>query len=209
MAITNYGELKSAVGDFLNRSDLTAVIPTFIDFAEADFNRNLRVRQMVSRAEATIDTRFSAVPADFLEAKDLVIVTGIPVTPLQFVTQQEMAQIRNREVTAAGKPQYFTVVGGQFEVAPTPDSEYSLEMAYFAKMDALVEDSDTNWLLTDYPDLYLYTALTHSAPYLRDDERIAIWSGLAQRAKQELISADQSASYSGATPRIRIRSFGV
>ena len=68
MAITNYGELKSAISDFLNRSDLTSVIPTFIDFAEAEFNRILRIRQMVARAEAVIDARFSAVPADFLEA---------------------------------------------------------------------------------------------------------------------------------------------
>jgi len=208
MAITNYGELKSAVGDFLNRSDLTSVIPTFIDFAEADFNRNLKVRQMVARAEAVIDTRFSAVPSDFVEAKDLVIVTGTPVTPLQFVTQQEMAQIRNTEITSAGKPKYFSIVGGQFEVCPTPDGEYDLEMSYFAKIDALESDSDTNWLLTDYPDLYLYTSLTHSAPYLKDDERTALWGSLANKVKEELIARDQSASYTGSTPKMRVRSFG-
>ena len=208
MAITNYGELKSAIGDFLNRSDLTSVIPTFIDFAEAEFNRVLRIRQMVARAEAVIDTRFSAVPSDFIEAKDLVIVTGTPVTPLQFVTQQEMAQIRNEELTAAGKPLYFSVVGGQFEICPTPDDEYTLEMSYFAKIDALTDDADTNWLLTDYPDLYLYTSLMHSAPYLKDDERLAVWAQLATKAKEELIARDTSASYNGSTPKIRVRSFG-
>jgi len=208
MAITNYGELKSAVGDFLNRSDLTSVIPTFIDFAEAEINRTLRVRQMVARAEAAIDARFSAVPSDFIEAKDLVIVTGTPVTPLQFVTQQEMAQIRNTEIASAGKPKYFSVVGAQFEFVPTPDAEYSLEMSYFAKIDALSSDTDTNWLLTDYPDLYLYTSLTHSAPYLKDDERLTIWAGLAQKAREQLISRDTSASFNGSTPTMRVRSFG-
>jgi len=208
MSVTNYGELKSAIGDFLNRSDLTSVIPTFIDFAEAEFNRTLRIRQMVTRAEAVIDTRFSAVPSDFIEAKDLVIVTGTPVTPLQFVTQQEMAQIRNEELTAAGKPQYFSVVGGQFEMCPTPDAEYTLEMSYFAKIDALTDDTDTNWLLTDYPDLYLYTSLMHSAPYLKDDERLAVWAQLATKAKEELIARDSSASFNGSTPVIRVRSFG-
>ena len=208
MAITNYGELKSAVADFLNRSDLTSVIPTFIDFAEAEFNRNLRVRQMVTRAEAVIDTRFSAVPADFIEAKDLVIVTGNPVTPLQFVTQQEMAQLRNTSITSAGKPKYFSVVGGQFEVAPTPDAEYSLEMSYFGQIDALTDDTDTNWLLREYPDIYLYTSLMHSAPYLKDDERITVWAQLAAKAKEELISRDTSASFNGSTPVIRVRSFG-
>ena len=34
MALTNYTELKSNIADFLNREDLTAVIPTFIALAE-------------------------------------------------------------------------------------------------------------------------------------------------------------------------------
>ena len=208
MAITNYGELKSAVSDFLNRSDLDSVIPTFIDFAEAEFNRNLRVRQMVKRAEAAIDSRFSAVPADFIEAKDLVIVGVNPVQPLSFITQQEMAQQRNFEYTTANTPVSFTVVGDQFEFVPTPDTEYSLEMAYFAKIDALEDDADTNWLLTDYPDLYLYTALMHSAPYLKDDERTTVWAQLATKAREELLAREASASFNGSTPKVRVRSFG-
>jgi len=208
MSVTNYGELKSTIADFLNRSDLTSVIPTFIDFAEAEFNRNLRVRQMVLRAEAQIDARFSAVPADFIEAKDLVIVTTNPVQPLEFITQQEMAQNRNTTYTAASTPKYFSVVGGQFEFVPTPDQQYSLEMSYFAKIDALSDDADTNWLLTDYPDIYLYTSLMHSAPYLKDDERIGVWAQLAAKAREELISRDASSSFNGSTPRIKIRSFG-
>jgi len=208
MSVTNYGELKSTIADFLNRSDLTSVIPTFIDFAEAEFNRNLRVRQMVLRAEAQIDARFSAVPADFIEAKDLVIVTTNPVTPLEFITQQEMAQERNTTYTAAATPKYFSVVGSQFEFVPTPDQQYSLEMSYFAKIDALSADTDTNWLLTDYPDIYLYTSLMHSAPYLKDDERIGVWAQLAAKAREELIARDASSSFNGSTPRIKIRSFG-
>lgn len=208
MSVTNYGELKSTIADFLNRSDLTSIIPTFIDFAEAEFNRNLRVRQMVVRASAPIDSRFSAVPADFVEAKDLVIVGTNPVQPLEFITQQEMAQDRNSTYTAAAKPQYFTVVGGQFEFMPTPDAEYSLEMSYFGKIDALTADSDMNWLLTDYPDLYLYTSLMHSAPYLKDDERTSVWAQLATKAREELLARDASASFNGSTPRIKVRSFG-
>ena len=208
MSVTNYGELKSTIADFLNRSDLTSVIPTFIDFAEAEFNRNLRVRQMVLRAEAQIDARFSAVPADFIEAKDLVIVTTNPVQPLEFITQQEMAQNRNTIYTSASTPRYFSVVGGQFEFVPTPDQQYSLEMSYFAKIDALSDDADTNWLLTDYPDIYLYTSLMHSAPYLKDDERIGVWAQLAAKAREELLARDSSSSFNGSTPRIKIRSFG-
>ena len=42
MSISNFTELKSSIADFLNRDDLTAVIPTFIKLAEADMNRKLR-----------------------------------------------------------------------------------------------------------------------------------------------------------------------
>ena len=42
MALTNYSELKSSIADFLNRDDLTSVIPTFISLAEAQFARDLR-----------------------------------------------------------------------------------------------------------------------------------------------------------------------
>jgi len=137
-----------------------------------------------------------------------VIVTTNPVQPLEFITQQEMAQERNTTYTAASTPRYFSVVGGQFEFVPTPDQQYSLEMSYFAKIPALSADTDTNWLLTDYPDIYLYTSLMHSAPYLKDDERIGVWSQLAAKAREELIARDASSSFNGSTPRIKIRSFG-
>ena len=38
MSISNYNDLKSSIADFLNRDDLTAVIPTFIELAEADMS---------------------------------------------------------------------------------------------------------------------------------------------------------------------------
>ena len=49
-----YSELKSAIADFLNRQDLTSVIPTFIKFTEADINRKLRHRRMVEIEETDI-----------------------------------------------------------------------------------------------------------------------------------------------------------
>ena len=49
MPIATYTDLQSSVADWLNRSDLSAVIPTFIQLAEAKFNRELRTRDMLTR----------------------------------------------------------------------------------------------------------------------------------------------------------------
>ena len=66
MTITNYSNLQSTVADFLNRSDLTSVIPVFIQLAEAQINRDLRHWKMETRATATIDAgdQYSQVPPD-------------------------------------------------------------------------------------------------------------------------------------------------
>jgi hypothetical protein len=71
MALTTYTELKTSIGDWLNRSDLTNAIPDFISLAEAQVERTLRTRQMIVRANASFDAQYGAVPADFLETKSL------------------------------------------------------------------------------------------------------------------------------------------
>jgi hypothetical protein len=92
MALSTYAELKSSVADWLNRSDLTTAIPDFISLAEAQMERKLRTRQMISRASATISTEYSALPDDFLEVKSLKLQTS-PVTPLQFEIRCAQCQL--------------------------------------------------------------------------------------------------------------------
>ena len=66
MALTNFSELKSSIADFLNRDDLTSVIPTFISLAEAQFARDLRHYKMENRATGTIDSQYMTKPSDWL-----------------------------------------------------------------------------------------------------------------------------------------------
>ncbi len=42
MALTYYTGLKTSIADFLNRDDLTSVIPDFVALAEAQINRDVR-----------------------------------------------------------------------------------------------------------------------------------------------------------------------
>ena len=58
-------------------------------------------------------------------------------------------------------------------------------------MPALSDADPTNWVLSDYPNLYLYGSLLHSAPFLKDDMRLGMWQGkfdqlLAQINAQEV-----------------------
>lgn len=208
MAISNYSELKSSIGDWLNRSDLTSVIPTFISLAEAQMERVLRTRQMIVRATATIDSKYGAVPGDFLEVKSFKLTSTTPPQPLQFVTVDEMDNLDSLN-TATGRPKYFSVVGEQFRVHPSPDSSYTGELIYYAQLSKLSDSNTTNWLLTSSPDVYLYGALIQAAPYLQDDARINVWSGLYAAGVEAVQVSDDRAATSGGTLKIRAKPFGA
>jgi hypothetical protein len=206
MALDTFAGLKATIADYLNRDDLTAIIPSFITIAEAKFNRKLRTRQMIKRAEGQIETAFFAYPADWLQAKEFQLNTN-PIVRLQFVTEAYGDELKANRYVSIGQPAYYTITGTQLEFIPTPDSTYSAELTYYAKIPALSDANTSNWLLAYAPDLYLYGALLEAAPYLKDDERLAVWSQMYINSLGDIEVADQRASVSS-TPLVRARSLG-
>jgi hypothetical protein len=206
MALDSFSGLKTTIADYLNRDDLTSIIPSFIALAEAKFNRKLRVRQMVKRATATLNTAFFDFPTDFLQAKEFQLNTN-PITYLEFVTEKQGDLLRQDVLVASGQPKYYTIVGTQIEIIATPDGSYTGELTYWGKIAALSDSNTSNWLLSYAPDLYLYGALVEAMPYLKDDERLATWSAMYVNSLGDIEVADQRASVAS-TPIVRARSLG-
>ena len=207
MALTTYTELKASVADWLNRSDLTAAIPDFISLAEAQIERTLRTRQMIVRANASFNVEFGATPADFLEVRSFKLSGTNPPTPLSFMTIDAL-DAEATKFTASGRPKFFGIVGGQFRLVPTPDTNYATELTYYAKLSKLSASVATNFILSASPDIYLYGALLQAAPYLQDDNRISVWATLYERALNDLQTADDRASTSGGALLTRAKTFG-
>jgi len=205
VSVTNFTNLKSSIADFLDRDDLTSVIPTFISLAEADMNRKLRHWRMERRSTAVLDTQYSALPTDFLEAIRLQL-TGSQTHRLEFISHSDLMDRRSASNTAA-TPRFYTFIDGTIEVYPTPDQNYTLEMTYYSSIDALSASNADNWVITYHPDAYLYGALTHSAPYLGEDARTQTWAALFQNAVGGINNEDDKAKSGGSGHRIRIRSF--
>jgi hypothetical protein len=195
VALTSYSELKSSIADWLNRGDLTAVIPDFISLAEAQMERKLPTQKMVKRANATIDTPFSAIPADLLSVKSLVLTSTAPVQPLVFLTEDEL-DAKKYVYRTTGKPLYFALVGNQIEVLPAPDTGYTAEVTYVATLPKLSDSNTSNWVLARHPDVYLYGSLLQAAPYLRDDERVGLWSSQYQAAMEDMLVQNERAAFS-------------
>ena len=90
---------------------------------------------------------------------------------------------------------------------PTPDGAYSSILMYYAKVPTLSDSNETNWLLTHHPDIYLYGALLHSAPYLKEDERAQTWAALYTSAVERVNNASSKSTTSGSGLRLKIGSY--
>jgi len=181
--ITDYASLVAAITEYLAREEDTTLInriPTFIQLAEAKFNRELRVRQMEQRATALVlpnsdEPEYISLPLDF-QSMRRVRISSIDCKPeLTFLSVVQADEYRTSRGNTKGRPRHFTIFGTEIELIPTPDSDYTIEMIYRQNVPALSSDTATNWLLTFAPDAYLYGALLEAAPYIKDDDRIQVW----------------------------------
>lgn len=201
MAITTYAELQTAIANWLNRDDLTSIIPDFIRLAEADMQRRLRHYEMEKRATATLDSQYTELPDDFLQPIRLHVQdTNDPLVPM---SKADMQDERDRINDTSGQPRYYTITGGEIEVLPTPDGSYTIEMSYYRTLPVLTDGNTSNWLLSAAPDVYLYGSLVQSAPYLAHDERAAVWAGLYQSAIDGVQETSDRAKWGGTDMRVR------
>ena len=196
MAITDYSSLQARVANYLARTDLTAQIPDFIRLAEIRMRRELRIRQMMKSATTTTTGGDStvALPSDFLEVRDLTIQTN-PVRVISYVSPSVFS--RNTRSTESGFPTDYTILATEFKFAPIPDTDYTLEILYYASPDFLSVSNTSNTFLANCPDLLLYGALIEAEPYLMNDARIQVWAGMYQKGVDALITSDEQAQYSG------------
>jgi hypothetical protein len=196
MAFTSYSDLKTTVANYLGRSDLTAQIPDFIRLAETRMARDLRTRQMLKSATATMtgaDARV-ALPTDFMEVRDLYIL-GNPRMPVTYLSPS--AFTRDARADETGKPFYYTVLASEFLFAPVPDTAYTLQILYYAKPVVLSDSNASNVFLANYYDALLYGSLAEAEPYLVNDARLQTWISLYDRAINNINESDEGSEYSG------------
>ena len=210
MAITTYAELQTATANWLDRTDLTARIPEFIELAEANFNRVIRQPDMIAKDDSfSIAGRYTTLPTNTLEIIRIV-VDLTPVIVLEYLTPEEISE-RRIVMSATGKPYYFTMIGGssnQLEVLPSPDSTYTSSIVYYTRIAALSDSATSNWLLAAHPDIYLFGTLVEAEPYLKNDERMPMWTTRLDKALNDLGLQGQRERHTASGLRMRSRVLG-
>ena len=175
MAITTYAELKTAVANWLIRSDLTSRIPEFIALAEADINAKFEHRDIASSSTLTpvVGSRYITLPTGYRSPQQLwgQWVDSGGTFDLRPLTPETMAPSSVNSIPSA-----WCVDGDNiaFDCPNTSATDYTFLFRWLGGV-ALAESADTNLILENYPNVYLFGALKEGFAYARDADMAPYW----------------------------------
>lgn len=191
MPVTSYSTLKAAIETWSKRADVSTSIDDFIDLAESEMWRYLRIRDMETRATASASTssKYLALPDGYIEMRRLTITSG----STNYDCAQRTPETMLSTITS-GIPVYFTVTS-QLEFDRTPDAAYTVTMQYYKSLTALSSSNTSNAVLSRFPSIYLYGALWFLNDWALNAERSAYYQQLFMQAIESANAQDRSGRY--------------
>jgi len=167
--------LKTAIQDYADNSETSFVtnLPNFIKAAEEKIFKGVDLdifRKNVTSAFTSSD-QFLTVPSDYLASFSLQITTSGSES---FLLQKDVNYLREYTPASSttGLPKYYARFDSDnFIVAPTPDSNYTLELHYYYRPASITAgaDSGTTWLSTNAPFALLYGSLIEAYYYMKGE----------------------------------------
>lgn len=195
-----YATLKADIASFYLNSQINASIPTFVRLAEAVIRRDVRVAAMEGLDTGSMVGGVITLPADYVDARRLV-VDGYVLT---YSTAEDFQDMQTAGFTTSGTAgRYFTRIGNEIHVLNGGAGGYSL--LYSAAFAALSADSDTNWLLDNASDVYLFKAMVYAATFMKDAAAAQGYEALYQGAVKQLNDTDRVNRYSGSALAVSVK----
>lgn len=188
--ISDYTELQASIANWANKDDIGEVVPDFIRLAEVRIATELKSQHLITQTTITTDASSKALPSNYKGAITAYLDSN-PKTSLDYLTPDEFYR---REVSSSsGRVTAYTIGGQTIYFGPSPDDSYSCVLWHYATPD--IATDDTNSLLTNYPNLYLFASLVEAANFIEDDAMEAKYEAKYLKA---LDAADGESDFHGA-----------
>lgn len=195
----NYAEFKDFLMDHLWKQGDSVVLSRLdqiIKVAEAELNRTLKIedRNQLSDAEAT--DNLVPLPLDYREMRSL---SNPYCRGMKYYTPNKFFDLESKYANRINYEAYTVVNHGEEIALLGPlsvDNPLSLTMVYYANIPSF-QDADESWVVDKYLDLYAYCVLKHTAPFLREDERLGTWGALYTDAFTTTMEENENRKYAG------------
>ena len=167
--------LTTAIQDYTDNSETTFVnnIPNFVKAAEEKILKSVDLdyfRKNVTSSLTSSD-EFLTVPSDYLASFSLQITTSGSES---FLLQKDVNFLREYTPasTTTGLPKYYARFDeDNFILAPTPNSNYTIQLNYFYRPASLTagSDSGTTWVSTNAPFDLLYGSIVEAYTFMKGE----------------------------------------
>lgn len=186
--ITTYSELQTAIAQWLHRTDLTSVIPDFIELTEEKLNRYLRTKdnELALSPTAIVNNRVT-IPATAVAIKSLWL-DGYEGSPLTAQTLETVIANGTQGLAAMYAWQGTELVF---------DGTGTVEGVLYQEIPALTISNTSNWVLASAPSLYLFGALFEANLYVKSMDEAMMWKSRFDQVLAEVNSASAQGLYSG------------
>lgn len=192
-----YDELVTSIRGYTeidSNAMSNSVIDTFILLTENKILRDvdLDVFKKEATANLTPSNKFITTPSGILTHRYLMVTdsNGDQIF-LDFRDTSFMKEYW-ADGTATGVPKYYSVWDqNTFYVAPTPDSNYLVELGYIEKPAQLSSSNPTTWISENIPEALLYGCLVQAYSYTKGPVEMMSYFDNAYKQSIQTIGIEQ------------------
>jgi hypothetical protein len=179
---------------YLERRDAAVVeaIPTFITLCEFEIAQYIKTLGQMEVVDSTmnIGNPVIAKPARWRKTVSMTLSNSGSKQPI-LLRKLEYLNAYAQDVTATGTPLYYADYDYEhWIVAPTPNQAYAFEALCYTRLQPLSSAYQTNWLTQNAPNAMLFGTLKQTAPFLKNDARLALWKQMFDEALAALKTED-------------------
>lgn len=165
--INNYGELKAAIANWtLASTDVATEADIIVRLSQPYISLKLRHREMLTVEELTVNAGTVAIPTWYVAPRRVVAFNGTTRIVLKPLTPERADELY--PTRPGGIPRHFTITD-KIRLFPTPEDGDEIELTYYKQLEPFSEDTDTDWLLTKYPNVYLSAGMMYAAQWIEED----------------------------------------
>jgi hypothetical protein len=186
-----------------NDIDLAAAIDNLIVIANRELDTVLNVQGRETSLLIAPETEDFILPADF---RQIVSLTNIqyPQGVMANSTLQDVLLARGVNGTTAVHNIYYPQRGEStstlYLAGPFSALNPGSMVLQYRRVVPDYAVADASWVNDLYPNLYMYTVFKHCAIFLREDDRIVQYAGLAQEALTNILDEDKRQIQFGGSP---------
>jgi hypothetical protein len=212
MALATYADLQGKILTWMARNDTEtqSALPDFVNLAETRIKAVIDTLDGQRTQLITGDGGYDyALPSLFHRARALRgTSSGGDIYPLTYVTPTQWAY----ELSAyekAGTPAYIYTLRGDLDngriisFGPAIASGAQFFLDYEARLNPLTNNNTTNWLLTNFPNVYLTACMIEAMDFERNEKGADHWTRKFNMIAGEVKDYLENEKWGGASLTIR------